>query len=43
MVIDHASHTFALFQIEELLTLLGHPPTICLTIQPDQVLQSYAA
>lgn len=43
MVIDDASHTFALFHIEELLTLLGHPPTICLTIQPDQVLQSYAA
>jgi hypothetical protein len=43
MVIDDASHTFALFHIEELLTLLGHPPTICLTVQPDEVLRSYAA
>jgi len=43
MVIDDASHTFALFHIEELLTLLGHPPTICLTIHPDEVLLRYAA
>jgi hypothetical protein len=43
MVVDDLSHSFALFHIEELLTLLGHPPTICLTIQPDEVLSRYAA
>jgi hypothetical protein len=43
MVIDDTTHTFALFHIEELLTLLGHPPATCLAIQPDQVLLRYAA
>lgn len=43
IVIDDASSSFAIFHIEELLTLLGHPPSLCLTIQPSEVLLRYAA
>ena len=43
MVIDDNSHSFALFHLEELLTLLGHPPATCLAIQPHEVLHRYAA
>ena len=43
MVIDETSHAFALFHLEELLTLLGHPPTFCLAIHPQEVLHRYAA
>lgn len=43
MVIDDASGYYALFHLEELLTLLGHPPRICLSINPDTVWQQYAA
>lgn len=43
MVIDDASHSFAFFHLEELLTLLGHPPATCLAFQPVEVLLRYAA
>lgn len=43
MVIDAPSRSFALFHLEELLTLLGHPPSVCLTFQPKEVLLRYAA
>jgi len=43
MVIDDASHSFAIFHLEELLTLLGHPPATCLAFQPTEVLLRYAA
>lgn len=43
MVIDDASHSFAFFHLEELLTLLGHSPMTCLAFHPQQVLRRYAA
>ena len=43
MVIDDASDCYALFHLEELLTLLGHPPNICLSVDPNDVLQRYGA
>ena len=43
MVIDDDAHCYALFHLEELLTLLGHPPDICLAVTPHEVLQHYGA
>ena len=43
MVIDDASGIYALFHLEELLTLLGHPPDICLAVNPNDVLRQYGA
>jgi hypothetical protein len=42
MVIDDETDYFAFFHLEELLTLLGHPPDICLAINPHEVYQRYA-
>jgi len=42
MVIDDEAGCYAFFHLEELLTLLGHPPETCLAINPDEVLQGYA-
>jgi len=42
MVIDDMAGYYAFFHLEELLTLLGHPPETCLAINPDEVLQRYA-
>jgi hypothetical protein len=41
MVVDDENETFAFFQIEELLILLGHPPSICLLADPQEVRQRY--
>jgi hypothetical protein len=41
MVVDDENETFAFFQLEELLIFLGHPPTICLFTDPQQVRQRY--
>lgn len=43
MVVDDATQSFALFHLEELLILLGHPPQLCLQHQPVDVLSRYAA
>jgi hypothetical protein len=41
MVIDDEIHSFAFFQLEELLILLGHPPNVCLFADPNDVRQRY--
>ncbi len=41
MVVDDEHQTFAFFQLEELLILLGHPPTVCLFTDPLDVRQRY--
>ena len=41
MVIADEAGCYAFFHLEELLTLLGHPPDICLTINPNVALQHY--
>jgi DDE family transposase len=41
MVVDEQTESFAFFQLEELLILLGHPPTICLFSNPSDVRQRY--
>jgi Transposase DDE domain len=41
MVIDDQHDTFAFFQLEELLILLGHPPQLCLFTDPSKVCQRY--
>jgi len=42
MVVDEVTQSFALFHLEELLILLGHPPQHCLAFQPEEVLRCYA-
>lgn len=42
MVIDDQVGCYAFFHIEELLTLLGHPPDSCLVVDPREVWQRYA-
>jgi hypothetical protein len=42
MVMDDETGYFALFHLEEILTLLGHPPDVCLAINPREVYQRYA-
>jgi DDE family transposase len=42
MVVDDEHETFALFQLEEVLILLGHPPATCLFADPQDVRQRYA-
>ena len=41
MVIDEQRESFAFFQLEELLILLGHPPNLCLFSDPHEVRQRY--
>jgi hypothetical protein len=41
MVIDDEIHSFAFFQLEELLILLGHPSNVCLFADPNDVRQRY--
>ena len=41
MVIDDETESFAFFQLEELLILLGHPPNVCLFADPNQVRLHY--
>jgi hypothetical protein len=41
MVVDDETESFAFFQLEELLILLGHPPTICLFTDPLEVRHRY--
>ena len=43
MVIDEDAGCYAFFHLEELLTLLGHPPDLCLAVTPHEVLQRYGA
>ena len=42
MVIDDEAGYFALFHLEELLIFLGHPPDVCLAVNPSEVYQRYA-
>ena len=41
MVVDDQTQTFAFFQLEELLILLGHPPKFCLFADPLDTHQCY--
>ncbi len=41
MVVDDENQTFAFFQLEELLILLGHPPSTCLFTDPLEVRRRY--
>jgi hypothetical protein len=43
LVVDDENQTFAFFQLEELLILLGHPPSICLFTDPLTIRQPYAS
>jgi hypothetical protein len=42
VVVDDENETFAFFPLEELLILLGHPPSICFFADPQEVRQRYA-
>jgi len=42
MIVDDQAGCYAFFHLEELLTLLGHPPDFCFAFNPHQVLQRYA-
>jgi hypothetical protein len=41
MVVDDLTDSFAFFQLEELLILLGHPPNLCLFSDPLEVRRRY--